>query len=195
MPSDWKKFVTPEADPYRVPPRRRGLFYFGPRELGLRLNVDPAWGPEEFVKNNPQLFATGTTSRDEGYAYWALLKIIGEPEEIGKNGLIWYYQSKVGGGSNLPGGAIVDFVIDSVGPNPLKGIRVVTPHFHTETDPYKRASDEEQIFNLMNQNMLVVDVFSQNYIFDKTGRAVIKVMKNAINEQSDFGPNIRRWRS
>jgi hypothetical protein len=158
----------------------------------MRLNITPGSGPERFVKDNPQLFATPQTSRDEGYAYWALLKLIGEPGVTGRNGMVWYYQSKVGGG--IPGSAVVDFVIETAGPNPLIGIRIVTSFFHSEAGPHKRASDLQQIFNLLNQDIMVIDVFSQNYINDKTGRAVLKSMSRAINGQEDFGPAHRRWK-
>ena len=192
MPSDWKKFVHPQKDPDKPPRRARGIFRYGPEILGLRLNVVPGDGPEDFVRKNPQLFATPSTSRDEGYAYWALLKLIGPPAQPGKNGMVWYYQSKIGGG-NLPGSAIVDFVVEVFGPNPLIGIRIVTPYFHLEGGPHKRASDLEQISNLLNQRMMVIDVFSQNYIYDKSGKAVLKSMHRAINGMEDFGPAHRRW--
>lgn len=193
MPSDWKKFVQPQKDPALPPRRARGLFRYGQEILGLRLNITPGTGPEQFVRDNPQLFATPSTSRDEGYAYWALLKHIGPPGLPGKNGMVWYYQSKVGGG-NLPGSAVVDFVIEMFGPNPLIGCRIVTPYFHIQGGPHKRASDLEQIYNLLKQDMMVIDVFSENYIYDQTGRAVLKSMSRVINGQEDFGPAHRRWR-
>jgi hypothetical protein len=194
MPSDWKKFVNPQKDDTKPPQKMRGIYRYGQEILGLRLVVVPEEGPEAFVRSNPQLFATASTSRDEGYAYWALLKLIGEPREVGRNGMVWYYQSKVGGASNLPGGAIVDFVIETNGPNPLIGIRVVTPHFHLNAGAGKRATDLEQALALVNQDMMVVDVFSQNYIYDKSGKAVIKSMSRAINGMEDFGPAHRRWK-
>lgn len=191
MTSDWKKFVVKSKNLLPIRQGRRGIFNYGQTHLGLRINVVNTDGPEQFVKANMRLFATGTTSRDEGYFYWALLKLIGPEREPGKNGLVWYYQSKVGQNS---GSAVVDFVIEGVGPNPQIGIRIVTPHFHINAGARKRASDFEQQFYLLDNNMLVVDVFSQNYINDPTGRAVLKAAAAAIEGRPDFGPNHRRWK-
>src|SRR5688500_7152664 len=109
MSEDWRAYVVPTRD--RLTPKRHkgSLVSYGPDELHLRETEDYEGGPDSFVQSRPDLFATGTTSRDEGYFYWALLKTIGKEREIGKNGMTWYYQSKVGGGSNRAGGAVVDF--------------------------------------------------------------------------------------
>jgi hypothetical protein len=167
----WRKYVVPT--PERLTPKRhRGsIVNYGPMELGLREEVVYEGGPDEFIANNPQLFATGTTSSHEGYAYWALLKIIGEPGVPGKNGLVWYYQSKVGGGSNRAGGAVVDFMVEGALPSRDIGIRIVTPFFHD----------------------LVVDVNSRNYITDHTGVAAIQAMTKAIEGRPDYNPLFRRW--
>lgn len=193
--ANWKSFVRQEKNRINPPRRRRGLFLYGFKELQLQRTVLTRGGPEEFVRANARLFATGTTSRDEGYFYWALMKLIGPPGEPGINGLVWYYQSKVRGGSNIPGGAVVDFVVVGVGPNNDVGIRIVTPYFHIQAGPYKRATDFEQEAFLLDQGIDVVDVYSQNYIFDKSGRAVIRAARNAIISNPDFGPLHRQWRN
>lgn len=181
MPNDWKKFVVKDKDPSAAPTGRRGLFNYGPNALGLRRNIIPADGPDEFVKRNAGLFATGTTSRDEGYFYWGLLKKIGPEREPGINGRVWYYQSKVG---QAAGSAIVDFVIEGVD-GPDLGIRIVTVHFHEQAGARKRASDFEQQFFLLDNRMDIVDKKSSRYINDPTGRAVIKSVLEAMNGQSD----------
>ena len=182
----WRKFLVPEANSLNPPRRRQSLRSFGPRELGLRERIVYTGGPEEFVKNNPHLFATGNTSRDEGYAYWALVQIIGKEGEIGKNGLRWFYQSKIGGGSNRPGGAVVDFIIEGFGRNRDIGIRIVTSYRHTQAGSFKRATDFEQQFALLDNDIDIVDVESKNYLGDKTGRAAIVSMTRAIERQADF---------
>lgn len=196
MPSiDWKKFVKPKKANLLPPRMRRNLVVYGFEELGLNRVVTLGGGPEVFVRNNPGLFATGTTSRDEGYFYWALLQLIGLPGEPGINGMVWYYQSKVSGGNTRAGGAIVDFVVEGVGPNNDIGIRIVTPYFHIQAGPLQRATDFEQEAFLLDQGIDVIDVYSANYIFDRTGKAVLRSARNALIANPDFGPLHRRWRS
>ncbi len=188
MPN-WRQFVHAK-DPRLVPPGRIGLINYGPQELGLRREVIEEDGPEAFVQSNPGLFATGSTSRDEGYGYWVLLKYIGKERETGKNGMIWYYQSKTG----EKGGAFatLDFVVEN-GARTI-GIRVVTPWFHIQAGPSKRAFDMEQIAFLTGQGVDVVDVYSQNYVNDPTGRAAMKTFINAVSDVPDRLPLDRHWR-
>jgi hypothetical protein len=188
----WERYVIPEPERLKPKRHRGSIISFGPEELGLRLN-ETHGGPEEFVRNNPQLFATGTTSRDEGYAYWALLEEIGPPGVIGKNGMTWFYQSKVGGGTNRAGGAIVDFIVESLGPNPDIGIRIVTPFFHDKAGAFKRGSDEEQRFMLLDNDIFVVDINSRNYVNDPTGAAVKRSISNALQMRNDMNPLFRHW--
>jgi hypothetical protein len=189
--TSWKVFVHPPDAALKLQRGRTGIIRYGPSYLGLRYEIHPSDGPEQFVQSNPQLFATGTTSRDEGYGFWALLKLIGpEGGEIGKNGMAWYYQSKTGEkGSAF---ATVDFVIEIL--RKTIGIRVVTPWFHIQAGPAQRAFDEEQVYFLISQGMSVVDVYSQNYINDDTGRAALKVYSQAISDAPDLLPIARHWR-
>lgn len=166
---------------------------YGPQELGLRQNVVSTESPEVFVSTHPQLFKTGTTSRDEGYFYWAMLKIIGPEGKIGQSGLVWYYQSKVMGGRNLPGGAVLDFYVERSGYTNDIGIRIVTPYRHTQAGPLKQGTDFEQMFSLVDNDIQPVDVFSRNYINDKTGRAVILSARRAITASPDYSPIYHRF--
>lgn len=164
------------------------MYSYGPNVLGMRQNITLGGGPDEFVQNNPQLFARGSTSRDEGYFYWALTKVEGPEGEPGKTGRTWYYQSKVGGGMTQIGGAVVDFIIVGTGLMDDLGIRIVTPYFHTNAGPFKRASDFEQQFTLLANDILVVDVHSRNYIGDKTGKAAIVSAEKALEARPDYSP-------
>lgn len=188
--NDWKKFIVPEAEPLTAPRRRRSLRSYGPLELGLRETVVTEGGPEAFVKNNPGLFATSSTSRHEGYAYWALLHIIGDEGVPGKNGLVWEYQSKVTASETRV--SVVDFIIQGAMKLDL-GIRIVTPFFHTEAGAETRAFDEEQRWRLLDQDIFVVDVFSLNYINDPTGQAAIVTMNRAIAAEQDYSPYHRSF--
>jgi hypothetical protein len=188
-PVDWTKFIVNTPEHLIAPKRRKSLRYYGPEQLNLRKSVVFANGPEEFVQNNPHLFATGTTSRHEGYFYWGLFKRIGREGEPGKQGRTWFYQSKVGGGSNRPGGSIVDFIIEGVGPNPDLGVRIVTPYFHGQIGPYKRATDFEQSISLLDQDILAIDIDSRDYVGDPDGSAVLYAVDRVLNyQQSSFSP-------
>jgi len=188
MNEEWRKYLVPEKSDIKPRPHRGGLFVWGPEELRLRENVIPADGPDAFVKSNPQLFATSSTSAHEGYAYWALLKLIGPEGEPGKNGLTWFYQSKVNGGGGRAGGSVVDFLIEGYTRAVSLGIRIVTPFFHETQGADVRAFDFEQSFRLLDQDVFVVDVRSKFYMHDKSGQTVIRVMNRAIQNQPDYSP-------
>jgi hypothetical protein len=191
---EWRKYLVPEKERL-LPKRRRGnIFTYGPEELGLRENVVYLDGPDAFVRANPQLFATGTTSAHEGYAYWALLKLIGLEGEPGRNGLTWWYQSKVGGGTNRAGGAVIDFLIEGTNNSMDLGVRIVTPYHHELQGAAVRAFDFEQGFRLLNSDVFVVDVRSKFYMNDKSGQTVIRVMNRAIQNTPDFSPYHRSIR-
>lgn len=191
---EWKKYIVPEkADIY---PRhhRGGIFAWGPEELHLRENIQFADGPQAFVEANPQLFATSSTSNHEGYAYWALLQLIGPEGEPGRNGQIWFYQSSVKQSGSRSGGSIVDFLVETPGMPISLGIRIVTPWIHELQGAAVRAFDAEQVFRLFDQDVFVVDVRSAFYINDKTGQDVIKVISRAIQNQPDYSPYHRTVR-
>jgi hypothetical protein len=192
MSDEWLKYIIPEPERLKPKRHRGSIVSYGPEHLRLREDSETGEA-EEFVQAHPELFATGTTSRDEGYAYFALLHIIGEPGVIGKNGMVWYYQSKVGGGSNRAGGAIVDFIVEGVGPNLDIGIRIVTPHFHDQAGAFKRATDIEQVFMLMDQDIFTVDVNSRDYIGDPKGVAAIQAITNALEMRPSYNPLFRHW--
>jgi hypothetical protein len=161
--------------------------------LRLRENMDVSGGPQVFVRNNPQLFATSSTSAHEGFFYWGLLKVIGPEFEYGKQGLVWRYQSKVRGAAGGPGGSVVDFLIENLGRSTDDiGVRIVTPFFHTGRGPLTRGADFEQIYSLLDAGIFVVDVYSVNYISDLTGRAAIKAVENVIQMKPDYSPLYRR---
>lgn len=146
----------------------------------MRENITNENSPEEFVNSNPGLFKTGTTSRDEGYFYWALLRLIGEEGKPGKQGLTWFYQSKVAGGSTQAGGSVVDFIVSGATQGFDLGMRIVTKRFHNQAGPLKQAIDELQRSTLLDSDIFPIDVQSSDYIFDDTGAAVLRVAQDAI---------------
>lgn len=192
MPYAWEKYIVDAPESPRMPRLTRRIFIYGPEELRLRENLIPEGGPDQFVRNNPGLFATGTTSRDEGYFYWGLLKRVGEEGTKGHLGITWYYQSSVAGGRHRPGGAIIDFLLEVPSGRFDLGIRIVTPYRHTFAGPLKRGTDDAQVLYLRRQGIQAVDVFSKNYIGDPSGRAVIQSVDRAIAGDNDFSPLYHR---
>lgn len=154
-------------------PNPPGLRSYGPAVAGLRneagVNVT---GPLTFIHAHPEIFGGGTTSNSEGYIYWALLKILG-PE-----GDQWSYQSSVLGGRHSPGGAVVDFVLYL--PNAEIGLRIQTYRFHESAPVSKRMYDTEQLVDIFRADFLVIDIYEQDFIFDETGQAAIRLCLEAM---------------
>lgn len=148
---------------------------FGPKQLGIQVRPQYVGGPGE----PPEDFIGGTTSLPEWYLYWALTEILG-PE-----GDSWLFQESMMGGRHLLGGAVVDFVVylDSL----TIGIRLQTYRFHLAVEPRKQASDLDQFLALSNEDLILVDVFEDDIIYDEnrrmdeTGRAAKLVVLDIIN--------------
>lgn len=185
--SDWRKFYQPSPE-LSGSRKRVDIYSFGPKELFLRGDIDYQGGPEEFVQNNPNLFKTGTTSRDEGYFYWGCLKEIGREREPGKQGITWLYQSKVAGGTTQAGGSVVDFRFSGAMQGYDIGVRIVTKRFHLQAGPLKQAVDELQRYTMLDAGLYAVDVQSSDYINDRTGRAVIRAVHDAITLTPGLSP-------
>jgi hypothetical protein len=90
----------------------------------------------------------------------------------------WQYQSaELGTYSRELGSAVVDFLITLS--YPFIVFRIQTFRFHLATDAKKQAYDRIQLNNLSNK-FLVVDLYSQDFLSDDTGQAVIIVVKEAL---------------
>jgi hypothetical protein len=166
----WKGFAV-QSGQIVQPAKGLPMTYYGPSELKLRDIVVPEGGPMGFVKAHPELFHTGTTSTDEGFFYWAEERLLGPEGPEGG----WYYQS----GNADANAAIVDFRVSRSGGLPDLGIRIQSAYRHLGAGPFKAASDAEQIYTIMGNDMIVVDVWSEWYIGDLTGKAVLAVARQA----------------
>lgn len=143
----------------------------GPKRYRLERRPEIQAGPGE----PPPGFVTPTTSRDEWFVYWALTKIKGP--EGPANG--WAYQDAQAGGRSLPGGSILDFLIYDR--QPRLAIRVQTERFHITFGSRQHAHDHEQMMALYRLGFEVVNIFSQDFIHDKSGKAVLKVVREALS--------------
>ena len=176
--TDWHQFYRPVKSAHNVP--KQGRLGYGPEELGGRLTVIPLGSAEEFVQGNSALFSRPSTSREEGYFYWGCL------HEIGPVGQGWAYQRQVRNAGARVGQATIDFVIESR-PRDL-AVRIVTPYFHLEADPEQTVADAEQLIILEDDGYEVVDVFSQMYMDDPSGRAARRAVRMVIAKEPMLVP-------
>ena len=180
-PRNWKGLaLAAERTGLDRPARSNQLLSYGPVELGLRVDVKPSGGPEAFYLAHPELFRTGTTSRDEAYFYWALQILLGPEGAQGG----WYYQS----GHNDPNSAVVDFRITIGGGHPDLAVRIQSSYFHQAIGSDKQAFDEAQVYGLVDGGFDVIDVWSSYYINDPSGSAVLAVAQDAIAENIRLSP-------
>lgn len=105
------------------------------------------------------------------------------PYEGGKT---WKYQKSLAGG-RVPGGQVVDFVVDQG--NRTLGIRVQTERYHVFAGPDKVAFD----FYLKTHSVgidLIIDIYSQYYLGDKSGHAAMVQVANALKGQQAPNPGV-----
>lgn len=182
---DWTKLARQMGRPERgldatKEQMIRSLFPYGASVYGLGSNVESTGegpGPSPFG------FVGGTNSETEWMVYWALEKLLG-PE-----GVTWSYQQSYAGGRHVPGGSVVDFVVYM--PRMTILIRIVTWRYHLGAGPEKASYDLEQkisLFSIYGES-IVIDVWEQYFVNDKTGKAVLAVMADAIQGQEWPDPN------
>jgi len=133
----------------------------------------------------PPGFISPSNSQAEWPPFWGLGKIFGVPKNprrgpfIGFPG-IWEYQVPFQGGAT-PGGTHIDFVVyphELTRGRPI-ALRIVTERFHLNVDPRKRAKDMVQEAAL-STSYVVVDIYEQNFLFDRSGQTIIKLLKHVL---------------
>ena len=161
-----------------LPPRLRTTPRLprGPEKLHPPVQKTGGPGPP------PPGFVGATNSATEWMVYWALAKIFGRPDDPRRPPFDgawpdWTYQKGIG---NAPGRSIIDFIIyrTTRRGRPV-AIRVQTEYFHQFTSNQKQAYDRMQAIAVSGYAD-VVDIFDQTFVNDKTGQAVIIVVKNAL---------------
>lgn len=172
--------------------RRFNVRNFGPRFLQLDKRARLEGGPGE----PPPGFLSFTTSKDEWYVYWGMAKVFNDPPYPRKppytGGVRWRYQKAIDGGRRVSGGAVVDFVVgdDLTGERLYReriGIRVQTERFHVYALQRIKAYDLNQAFQLSKQ-MRVIDLYSQDFIKDPTGNAIVRLLHDTLAGTSSRNP-------
>lgn len=130
----------------------------------------------------PPGFLRPRTSATEWMVYWALAKIFDNPDDprvppFDGAWPFWTYQKGIG---QSPGRAVVDFIVyrETRRGRPV-GIRVQTEYRHLFTSNQQQSYDRLQLLSLSGY-LDVMDIYDTDFLNDKTGQAVIVVVKNAI---------------
>lgn len=159
---------TPPRGPQRPRP---------PKLIQKATKVGYRSGPGE----PPAGFVTGTTSLSEWYIYWALLKVKGR---AGVNS--WGFQVGIGGGRSTAGGAVADFVIWDQKPRLI--LRIQTERYHVATRNRNQVYDERSKRMMESLGYKVIDIWEQNFIKDKSGKAAIQKVRMALKGLQDPNP-------
>ncbi len=166
-----------EQRPPRLP-KLPVVFATGPNVLGLRRRPGSVNGPGD----PPYGFVGATTSLDEWFIYFACAKVFNDPEDPRKppffGGADWGYQIGTGAFTRERGSAVIDFLFYFN--NERVALRIQTPYFHDRIDAAQQGYDLLQIIYLQKEGFRVQDVYSQDFVGDKSGQAAIIVVKEAI---------------
>jgi hypothetical protein len=97
----------------------------------------------------------------------------------------FYYQS----GHSDKNQAVIDFRIVVGGGSPDIGVRIQSQFFHQNMGTVKQAYDVEQIYAVQASGDIVIyDVWSQWYIDDPTGKAVLQVAQDVLANVHRLSP-------
>lgn len=167
-PRGLSRFTPPRKTQKPRPPKefsqaKKTVYVGGPGE-------PPAW----FMK-------TGIVSRSEWFIYWALRKVKGPPGDFS-----WANQVPAGGGRGQRGGAIIDFVIWDQ--EPRLAIRIQTDRFHIASPTSIHSYDEASKRMLERVGYKVIDIYEQHFLSDKSGKAAIAIVREALKGQQRPNP-------
>jgi hypothetical protein len=163
--------------PFAIAPR-------GPRHLRLgqhplRIGVGPGEPPPGFVA------PTTHNSREEWAPYWAIAMHLDDPHDprtppfTGSRIGNWNYQTVEGAGmgGRIPGGSVTDFQVKT--PTGWIGIRLDTERWHIFAGPNQQLKD---LFIKTHTRSVqkTITIFSQDYVEDETGEAIMKIIALAL---------------
>lgn len=172
----------PLSAPQRPPRLRHApVTKTGPEHLGLtrkpRILSGPGTPPDGFVRPG--------TSAHEWPWYWASKRVF-DPDDDPRRppfdgGRGWDYQRPEHQFLRLV--TRVDFIYFL--PSGMIGVRIQTPFFHR--GPEKTAFDDAQARNL-SRFMLVKDVYSQDFIQDRSGEAAVRLLVDTLGGRVRLDP-------
>lgn len=172
---------TIRAQPQRPPERRpTPVTKTGPRKLFLGRPIHTG-GPGD----PPPGFNGPTTSAHEWPWYWASKKVF-DPQDDPRRppfsgGRGWDYQNPYHSFGILQ--SVLDFVYYL--PGEIVGVRIQTPFFHR--GPEKDSYDAAQSRNL-SRMVVVKDVYSQDFVQDRTGEAAIRLLLDTLGGRDRTNP-------
>ncbi len=170
-------------NPAQRPPRlhRLPIRKTGSKTLGLQRDPKVQGGPGD----PPPGFNGPTTSTHEWVWYWASRKLLDpetdprQPPFFGGRG--WDYQRPDHQFGILV--AVVDFTYFL--PGQTIGVRIQTPFFHrgVEKDAYDAAQERS-----ISRFITVRDVYSQDFVGDKTGQAAVRLLVDTLGGRLRLNP-------
>lgn len=167
-----------------------------PRSAVTLHKTGPLWLPQDedhrtSIWPAPDNFPTAHTSFDEWPIYAAINDILSkgrdprQPPFTGEPGK-WEYQSDFAGGRATRGGAVIDFLIQL--PGEEIAVRIQTEFRHVFGDANKQMTDWLQRLSMGNAKRRVHDIFSQNYIGDRSGQAARAAVMRALRGEPEPNP-------
>lgn len=129
----------------------------------------------------PPGFLNGNNSPEEWDVWWALWKITGTKPGEG----VWLYQGLVTLASGQFASIKPDFIVLQ---QPPLVIRVQSDRYHLLVNSVRIAIDHLQRTELIARGYRVIDIYPQHWRRDKTGRAVLAIVRDALNHRQRINP-------
>ena len=120
-----------------------------------------------------------------GIIYHAFSKVTGYPTDprqgpfIGFPG-VWSYQKAYDEGRRMAGGSVIDFLLYAGAWSSMDiAFRIQTERFHLYADMDTQVHDAMQ-FQRLSSYMRVIDLYDQDFVWDRTNQAAIVLLKDAL---------------
>lgn len=127
-------------------------------------------------------------SADEWMFYAAISLTKNDPPDPRKGpwtgGATWQYQADIDGGRLVRGGQVCDFLI--LTPGQPTCIRLQTERYHIMTTAQKIQQDFDLKVSTMGYRL--IDIFSQDFVGDKSLRSACRVAANILNGRETISP-------
>jgi hypothetical protein len=183
VPSGLGKRATPQQVT-RAPVRMYGPKIFK-RFAELLPATDWSVPPTGFPAGD---LSAAHVSSDEWMFYAAISLVKNDPPDPRQGpwtgGSTWTYQEDIGGGRLMRGGQVCDYAIHTPG-QPIC-IRLQTERYHIMTKPQKIQQDLDLKVSTLGYKL--VDVFSQEFVADKSLRSACRIAANILNGRETLSP-------
>ena len=168
---------------------RAPIRMYGPRILKrfAEMLIQPDWSvpPAGFLNSHK-----GTISSEEWMVYAAISLVKRDPPNPRQppftGGVTWQYQAPLGGGRLTRGGQVCDFLISATSYSSPICMRLQTAWHDVLAGPQKIQQD--LFLKTHSQGIKVIDIYSKDFVYDKTLRAACRVVANALSGRESYSP-------